>query len=101
MKLAQTIWMHVEGQRTRKRVCRGKVEEQDFNQKQIYSNMTLNPTIYSKLFELPKTQKEENAKAPATEKAPVALPPVIAKHDFTNLQRLASALENFNYPENT
>jgi hypothetical protein len=24
-----------------------------------------------------------------------------AKHDFTNLQRLATALENFNYPENT
>lgn len=27
--------------------------------------------------------------------------PKPAKHDFTNLRRLATALENFNYPENT
>jgi hypothetical protein len=35
------------------------------------------------------TPKEDGRKKPA------------AKYDFTNLQRLATALENFNYPENT
>jgi RNA polymerase sigma factor (sigma-70 family) len=43
----------------------------------------------------------EFASAPGSRTMLVALKKAVAKHDFTNLKRLAAALENFNFPENT